>query len=264
MDPDQVRRFYDDFMRSRMVGYRLEPNLRLAKAIERVRPWIRDDSRVLDVGCGIGIFSEQIAKVARHGAVVGIDLSAENIWYARKTIMLPNLRFLQANVLMQFDVVQGALSGPVDVVTLVDVIEHIPAEAPTTLLQNLRKLMRPTAMLVMTYPSPQYQRYLNSHEPEELQIIDNAIEIHDLLHEARAAGFEAFHYLLETVWRTSQYVHSVFGAAARSVDIVGLPTLQRIGSRVRRALRRAFVVPLCAARTSPVCSLIDRRLGGRQ
>jgi trans-aconitate 2-methyltransferase len=243
MDPDQVRRFYDDFMRSRMVGYRLEPNLRLAKAIERVRPWIRDGSRVLDVGCGIGIVSEQIAKVARHGEVVGIDVSAENIWYARKTITLPNVRFLQADVLMQFHVVQGALSGPVDVVTLIDVIEHIPAEARTTLLQNLRKLMKPTAMLVITYPSPQYQRYLKSHEPEELQIIDNTIEIHDLLHEGRATGFEPFHYSLETVWRTTQYVHCVFGATAPRVDIVGLPTLQRIGSRVRRALRRVFLVP---------------------
>lgn len=46
---------------------------------------LRGDERILDVGCGDGKVTAEIATVVRRGAVVGTDASVEMIAFARKT-----------------------------------------------------------------------------------------------------------------------------------------------------------------------------------
>ena len=155
------------------------------------------DSKVLDIGCGIGIVTSKVAARASRGHVWGIDLGRENIWYARQTIRNANLTFLEANVVTDFEVIRKQLPAKMDVVTMVDVIEHIPAEARPDLLVKIRALCSDDAVMVLTYPSPQYQEFLREHNPNELQIIDNIVLLEELLNEARMAGFSLKHYSLE-------------------------------------------------------------------
>jgi trans-aconitate 2-methyltransferase len=57
---------------------------------------LRGDERVLDVGCGDGKVTTEIARAVPRGAVVGVDASAEMIAFARKTFpakKYPNLTF---------------------------------------------------------------------------------------------------------------------------------------------------------------------------
>jgi trans-aconitate 2-methyltransferase len=57
---------------------------------------LRGDERILDVGCGDGKVTAEIATVVRRGAVVGADASVEMIAHARKTFPAkknPNLEF---------------------------------------------------------------------------------------------------------------------------------------------------------------------------
>lgn len=57
---------------------------------------LRGDERVLDVGCGDGKVTAEIAGAVPQGAVVGIDASAEMIRFARSAFpkaRLPNLSF---------------------------------------------------------------------------------------------------------------------------------------------------------------------------
>ncbi|MBS1852975.1 MAG: methyltransferase domain-containing protein [Acidobacteria bacterium] len=65
---------------------------------------------VLDLGCGDGRMTAEIARRAPQGQVVGVDLSQDMVRHARETHVLPNLRFLQANAAAlpfedEFDVV---------------------------------------------------------------------------------------------------------------------------------------------------------------
>ena len=175
MESNTVREYYDDFLRSRMVNYRLYGNLRLDRAAERILPFVGTDSKVLDIGCGIGIVTSKVAARASRGHVWGIDLGRENIWYARQTIRNANLTFLEANVVTDFEAIRKQLPAKMDVVTMVDVIEHIPAEARPDLLVKIRALCSDDAVMVLTYPSPQYQEFLREHDPNELQIIDNVV-----------------------------------------------------------------------------------------
>ncbi len=57
---------------------------------------LHGDERILDVGCGDGKVTAEIARAVPKGAVIGIDASAEMIRFARKTFppsKISNLRF---------------------------------------------------------------------------------------------------------------------------------------------------------------------------
>ena len=53
-------------------------------------------SRVLDIGCGDGIITNEMAKTVKNGCVIGTDISTQMIEHAAKTYgQQNNLRFLQ-------------------------------------------------------------------------------------------------------------------------------------------------------------------------
>ena len=57
---------------------------------------LRGDEHLLDVGCGDGKVTAEIARAVPRGSVTGIDASAEMIAFAKKTFPqkgLPNLEF---------------------------------------------------------------------------------------------------------------------------------------------------------------------------
>jgi trans-aconitate 2-methyltransferase len=243
MEPNVVREYYDDFLRSRMVNYRLYGNVRLDRAAERILPFVGTDSKVLDIGCGIGIVTSKVAARARCGHVWGIDLGRENIWYASQTIRNANLTFLEADVVADFEVIRKQLPAKMDVVTMVDVIEHIPAEARPDLLAKIRTICNDDAVMVLTYPAPQYLEFLREHDPNELQIIDNIIPLEELLNEARMAGFSLKHYSLETVWMRNQYVHCVFQTVASIAPASPRAHPIRIISDLSSAFKKWALVP---------------------
>jgi hypothetical protein len=100
--------------------------------------------------------------------------------------------------------------GQADVISLVDVIEHIPLEHHERLLANIAGVGRPGCRLVLTYPSPQYQLHLRENAPAELQIVDEIVQIQELAQKASQFGFSLRHFSLEDVWLQNQYVHAVF------------------------------------------------------
>jgi trans-aconitate 2-methyltransferase len=237
-DPAQTsREFYDAFLQSRMLGYRVGVNPRIRKAGQRVLRYVHRDSHVLELGCGIGIVTERVAKQAKRGRVLGCDLSERNIWYAQQTVRQANVEFLVCDLLTEFATIRSRIVKPVDVVVLVDVIEHLPASSHGELFQHLQSVAAPNAVVVLTYPSPFYQRFLREKRPSELQPIDEVIEPAVLVANAEAAGFFLVHYSLENVWLTRQYAHCVFG---RDLDCgeIREPRPLRIAKRASASIER--------------------------
>jgi ubiquinone/menaquinone biosynthesis C-methylase UbiE len=245
MEADDVKSFYDDFLESKM-WYRVSGNPRIELATERALDFVCFDSYVLDVGCGIGITAEQVAEQVDEGHVWAFDISERNIWYARETVNQSNATFFTANVLEDREKIRKHLAKAVDVITLVDVIEHIPQKHHGELFEFFRSIMSDQSFVVLTYPSPQFQRYLKEHEPEDLQIIDQVIELEELLEAARGAEFSLRHYSLETVWKRNQYIHCVL----QTDDSLGSPPsepkgiLERIGDRIRAIWKHRVIHPI--------------------
>lgn len=77
-------------------------------------PW-KGNERVLDVGCGHGALSGEIAEKVPHGVVLGVDLSEKMISYASESIVKHNLVFLTADATAlpfynQFDLVVSSFA----------------------------------------------------------------------------------------------------------------------------------------------------------
>jgi 2-polyprenyl-3-methyl-5-hydroxy-6-metoxy-1,4-benzoquinol methylase len=206
-DADLVRAFYDGFADSRMSEYLQQPNLRIEKAIARIMPMVTADAKVLEIGCGIGLVTEHIASAVTNGSVWACDISGRNIAYAQKRVQAPNAHFRRIDILREFHELRTWIAKPLQLVIMVDVLEHLPLEQHSQLLGNLRGVMDQDSTLVLTFPSAQYQNHLRQSNPGELQIIDEVIELSYILDIARAAGFSIKHFSLEDVWLRNQYVH---------------------------------------------------------
>jgi trans-aconitate methyltransferase len=214
-DGEKVRRFYDDFTHSRMAGYRRERNLRIERAIQRILPYLSDNHVVLEVGCGVGVVSEAIVPRIPQGSLWSCDISREAIELASQWLKEPNVTFRTLDIVREFDVLKSWIPRPVDLILMIDVLEHVPASEHDTLFRNLRSIMQEESTLILTFPSPQYQQYLSTENPQELQIVDETIEVSDILRLASNNGLGLKHYSVEDVWLNNQYVHCVLQTGSK-------------------------------------------------
>ena len=103
--------------------------------------------RVLDAGCGAGYGAAELAKSAL--SVVGADIAAEAVDFARAHYRLPYLAFEQASC--------NALPHPdaaFDLVVAFEVIEHLPDWRD--FLQEVRRVLAPTGQFIVSTPNKLY------------------------------------------------------------------------------------------------------------
>jgi trans-aconitate 2-methyltransferase len=179
-----------------MLSYRIYGNLRIDKAVELILKYVDKDSRILDIGCG-------------H--IWACDIANRNIEYAQKTVLSEKVTFFTADIIHEFSTVKEIVADKIiDVVTMVDVIEHLPSDSYEIVLNQIASIMSTSSLLILTYPSPQYQQYLREHDPEELQIIDESIEIEKLIQHASKASLKLLYFSYPDLPRANQYVYCVF------------------------------------------------------
>ncbi len=110
-----------------------------------VRREIPAGSTHLDIGCGPGTF---IGTLADSVQSIGLDLAAPQIHYAREHYAAPNRRF---EVMAPARV--PAPDDSVDVVTMIELIEHLPPGETRALLAEARRVLRPGGRVIMTTPN---------------------------------------------------------------------------------------------------------------
>ncbi|MBN2301069.1 MAG: class I SAM-dependent methyltransferase [Lentisphaerae bacterium] len=117
--------------------------------VRRVLPALTGSCEsILDAGCGLGVFSFEMAKRFKAAKVLGIDMDAEQI-AANKTIArqagLANLSFaVQDATRLTFD-------NEFDLILSVDVIEHV--EDDLSVCRGICKALKPGGRLIMHVPA---------------------------------------------------------------------------------------------------------------
>lgn len=207
----EVKEYYNSFNKTVMASYRQAGNIRIDKAFSFLSNYFSENSKILDIGCGIGIIPEKISETLKDGKVWAFDLSEENIKSAISAVKSEKVIFNDVDVINNFEKIREKLGvHRVDLISLVDVVEHLPCGNLERLFSDFASVSTENAVVAMTYPSPEYQQYLIDNEPEKLQIIDESIEIEMLNEAAKAAGFTLTYFCYVDIWRKNQYVHCAF------------------------------------------------------
>jgi 2-polyprenyl-3-methyl-5-hydroxy-6-metoxy-1,4-benzoquinol methylase len=128
---------YSDFNRSPRNRLKLACVVRMLEDSGLPR-----DSRVLEIGCGMGNVAIPLASLGYR--VTAMDIHEPSLEAARRRNTFPNLDF-RAGDALQFDV------GVFDAVIMSDVLEHIPNCG--AFLRRLAASMKPGAWFVLTVPN---------------------------------------------------------------------------------------------------------------
>jgi 2-polyprenyl-3-methyl-5-hydroxy-6-metoxy-1,4-benzoquinol methylase len=115
-------------------------------------------TRVLDLGCGDGRLSFQVAKGGVE-TVVGIDPVGQAIAFARAFCAdLPQTTFVCGDL-------RALQGGNFDVIVAMEVLEHVPSEETPALLREVRRRLHPGGRLVVSVPTtnlplnPKHERH---------------------------------------------------------------------------------------------------------
>lgn len=193
-DRKEVAAFYDGF-RDRLISDYYDGSPRVDAALEFAKAALAGVQDVLDVGCGIGWTS---AEMAASGArVVGIDISPELIITARHM-------FGERCEFIEGDFLEAAIEGRFDGILMVDVYEHFPRESRPLLHEQIDKALG--ERLVLTVPTPEALDYARDNDIP-LQIIDEDVTEADIEQLARYLGATIEVNHIVTIYRPSDYRH---------------------------------------------------------
>lgn len=104
-----------------------------------------EEGRILDVGCGFGLFAAYFGQTQPKRRITGIDPNAKRIEMARHV----NDSLGLSNDFMAADARDVKVGGPFDAAYVLDVMHHVPREDQEGLLERLRDLLAPGGVLVL-------------------------------------------------------------------------------------------------------------------
>lgn len=102
---------------------------------------------LLDIGCGDGKLLSILASHFADKSFVGVDYSERAIALARALSSSANVRFAVE------DIAKAKTADKYDVVTLIEVIEHIPVDKLDEFARRAAERLRPGGYLICTAPS---------------------------------------------------------------------------------------------------------------
>lgn len=165
-------------------------------------------ARVLDMGCGTGYGTAELAQQAR--STTGIDVSADAIAYAQEHYPIPNVAFLAAPA-----TAIPFAPASFDLITAFEVIEHV--ENWHDLLIEARRLLHPGGTFLVSTPNKLY--YAESRPTEG----PNPFHTHEFefeeFRDALSAVFPHVAILLQNRLESQAfYPHAVFVPVDAKLD----------------------------------------------
>jgi SAM-dependent methyltransferase len=106
--------------------------------LDEIGQYLPERGRVLDLGCGFGLFSLYYASIRPGLRLEGFDRNARRIAMARaaaRKLGLTNVRY-EAGDVMDFRGVEAF-----DAAYMLDIVHHIPEEAVRPLLEQVAKIL---------------------------------------------------------------------------------------------------------------------------
>jgi len=126
--------------------------------LQEIGQYLPSEGRILDLGCGFGLFSLFYAMRYARATVRGIDRNSNRIAIATRAarrLGLSNVNYAVG------DVTSYKLEGRFDGVYMLDVIHHIPGETVMPLLRQIKQILKPGSRFLIkdVDTRPTYKRW---------------------------------------------------------------------------------------------------------
>lgn len=179
-----------------------KPNARHDRAMKSVRQLLKPDMKVLDLGCGTGITTRQIAPHVQK--VIGIDLAEKLIHEAKTQNVHDNAEYKVS------DICGLRIHDDFDLICLIDVIEHLRIKDIPFVMETICMNLKPSGLVYINTPDKRFIDYVKKTKPEVLQIVDEAISICGMIWLLEPHGFTPVHISIYGIDCPNQYNEYVF------------------------------------------------------
>jgi cyclopropane fatty-acyl-phospholipid synthase-like methyltransferase len=197
-----AEKYYDAMTKKLLMDY-IKGNPRTESAISFFINQIPIESEnILDIGCGIGWSSHEMAMNS-EASVIGIDLSQNSIKAAKSIFKNERLSYDYLDILEE----KTVFNTKFDVITLLDVFEHIPADSRETFYKKLDSLLTAKVKILITCPTIQKLTYLEKNEPQGLQPVDEHIDLNVLTDFAQYIKGDISYFEYKSIWNKYDYFH---------------------------------------------------------
>lgn len=163
--------------------------------MQEIGQYIPDRGRVLDIGCGVGLFANYFGQIKPGIQLEAFDIDARRVELARASaarLNLSNVAYTAA------DVTTLPFSGEIQAAYMIDTLHHIPRPAVMRLLLHLSQMIVPGGWIVikdvLTTP---VLKGLFTLALDRLAVGRGYVrywEIAEMKSILAALGFEAFHH----------------------------------------------------------------------
>jgi SAM-dependent methyltransferase len=114
----------------------------IADSLGKIIDALPDGYRMLEIGCGTGNVLRMLEKICGHGKVIGTDLYAEGLQFARRRVSCS---------LVQSDLNYPPFRQDFSIIGMFDVLEHI--EEDVAVLKNVGRMLSKDGVVVLTVPA---------------------------------------------------------------------------------------------------------------
>jgi glycosyltransferase involved in cell wall biosynthesis/ubiquinone/menaquinone biosynthesis C-methylase UbiE len=173
VDAESVGAWYSTNMLEHMIEQ--DGNIRQQSAYEAVKPYLQPGAKVLELGCGTGWISRQLA--AEGYAAYGQDVALGLLEWA-------DAHNPEGAVFEQGDATKALIRGPFDAITAIDVLEHIRTDHHPELMVRIAHELRPGGHLVCRFPA----------RVTDKQIVEEKVFPKVLRKQCREAGLEVVRF----------------------------------------------------------------------
>jgi SAM-dependent methyltransferase len=196
---------------------------------------LNSGSKVLELGCGIGTLTFLISKIVKKGQIESVDISSESIAFAKKRLTQHNLKLVAHDVVDY----KPQMKDP-DLITLFDVIEHIPMERHDELFRNLCSIAGENTTILINIPSPAAIQFDIENNPSVLQVIDQPLPIDFIVNTITKNDLNLVSFENHSIWAEHDYQFFVI-SRKRKYKEVKLSSKRNFFQKVRSKISRTFI-----------------------
>ncbi len=162
------------------------------RAVKKYINW--DARKTLEIGAGSGLMTFEVAKRLQNGTITSTEFDVSQVEIGQRIIertKIANVSFSQLDVQ---ELHKKNVNEKFDQVLAIDVLEHI--EDDIQVLKDMNKLLNENALLIISVPTPNYQKYFGREMHLSLGHKRDGYWIDDIQQLLESVGFkiERYHY----------------------------------------------------------------------